>query len=263
MSGALRLHPSFGDETIRVIIDRRSTVRRLRMEAHLPDRRRGDRRRYAIEPLLLSKLGRGDVTRTLIGGALIDTSAGSVTEEGNKIVCAGSRPALEESSLSDRPPVLAAWSSAIVFSESCSVWDVLGDNDKSLAGGVSLCELLVGKADERTYEPARSASHSANRRSIGDAVFRDSIAPFEDLPSVDLSWSMSLVTSVHTSFPCAHACDDDIGVPIRRLEQGVHGPLVCSISSRIAPRTVAAICASFLDHHRSISTLTRCFCRAS
>jgi hypothetical protein len=51
----------FGDETIRVIIDRRSTVRRLRMEAHLPDRRRGDRRRYAIEPLLLRQ-GWAEVT---------------------------------------------------------------------------------------------------------------------------------------------------------------------------------------------------------
>jgi hypothetical protein len=45
----------FGDETVRVITDRRSTARRLRMEAHLPDRRRGDRRRYAVEPLLLTQ----------------------------------------------------------------------------------------------------------------------------------------------------------------------------------------------------------------
>ena len=45
----------FEDESVRVITDRRSTTRRLRMEAHLPDRRRGDRRRYAIEALLLTQ----------------------------------------------------------------------------------------------------------------------------------------------------------------------------------------------------------------
>jgi hypothetical protein len=45
----------FGDETVRVITDRRSTDRRLRMEAHMPDRRRGERRRYDIEPLLLTQ----------------------------------------------------------------------------------------------------------------------------------------------------------------------------------------------------------------
>jgi hypothetical protein len=44
-----------GDETVTVITDRRSTARRLRMEAHLPDRRRGERRRYDIEPLLLTQ----------------------------------------------------------------------------------------------------------------------------------------------------------------------------------------------------------------
>lgn len=43
----------FGDETVRVITDRRSTDRRLRMAAHIPDRRRGERRRYDINPLLL------------------------------------------------------------------------------------------------------------------------------------------------------------------------------------------------------------------
>jgi hypothetical protein len=42
----------FGDETVRVITDRRSTDRRLRMRAHIPDRRRGERRRHDIEPLL-------------------------------------------------------------------------------------------------------------------------------------------------------------------------------------------------------------------
>ena len=44
-----------GDETVRVIADRRSTDRRLRMAAHIPNRRRGERRRYDIEPLLLTK----------------------------------------------------------------------------------------------------------------------------------------------------------------------------------------------------------------
>jgi Domain of unknown function (DUF4381) len=44
-----------GDETVRVVTDRRSTARRLRMEAHLPDRRRGERRRHDIEPLLLTQ----------------------------------------------------------------------------------------------------------------------------------------------------------------------------------------------------------------
>ena len=45
----------FGDETVRVITDRRSNDRRLRMETHTPDRRRGDRRRCDIEPLLLTQ----------------------------------------------------------------------------------------------------------------------------------------------------------------------------------------------------------------
>jgi membrane protein implicated in regulation of membrane protease activity len=44
-----------GDETVRVITDRRRTDRRLRMAAHIPDRRRGERRRYDIGPLLLTK----------------------------------------------------------------------------------------------------------------------------------------------------------------------------------------------------------------
>jgi hypothetical protein len=44
-----------GDETVRVIADRRSTDRRLRMAAPIPDRRRGERRRYDIGPLLLTK----------------------------------------------------------------------------------------------------------------------------------------------------------------------------------------------------------------
>jgi hypothetical protein len=51
----------FGDETVRVITDRRSTDRRLRMEAHIPDRRRSERRRYDIDPLLLTQ-GWAEVT---------------------------------------------------------------------------------------------------------------------------------------------------------------------------------------------------------
>ena len=51
----------FGGESIKVITDRRSTDRRLRMEAHIPDRRRGERRRYDIEPLLLTQ-GWAEVT---------------------------------------------------------------------------------------------------------------------------------------------------------------------------------------------------------
>jgi hypothetical protein len=44
-----------GDESVRVITDRRSTARRLRMEPHIPDRRRGERRRNDIEPFLLKR----------------------------------------------------------------------------------------------------------------------------------------------------------------------------------------------------------------
>jgi len=51
----------FGDETVRVITDRRSTDRRLRLEAHIPDRRRGERRRHDIDPLLLTQ-GWAEVT---------------------------------------------------------------------------------------------------------------------------------------------------------------------------------------------------------
>jgi membrane protein implicated in regulation of membrane protease activity len=50
-----------GDEAVRVITDRRSTARRLRMEAYLPDRRRGERRCYDIDPLLLTR-GWAEVT---------------------------------------------------------------------------------------------------------------------------------------------------------------------------------------------------------
>jgi hypothetical protein len=45
----------FGHDTVRVITDRRSNDRRLRMESHSPDRRSGDRRRRDIEPLLLTQ----------------------------------------------------------------------------------------------------------------------------------------------------------------------------------------------------------------
>jgi hypothetical protein len=44
-----------GDETVRVIRDRRSTNRRLQLEMYIPDRRRGERRRYDIAPLLLTQ----------------------------------------------------------------------------------------------------------------------------------------------------------------------------------------------------------------
>ena len=45
----------FGDETVGVITDRRRADRRHGMEAHIPDRRRGERRRHDIEPLLLTQ----------------------------------------------------------------------------------------------------------------------------------------------------------------------------------------------------------------
>ena len=45
----------YGDETVKVIRDRRSTDRRLRMEAHTPDRRRDERRTHNINPLLLTQ----------------------------------------------------------------------------------------------------------------------------------------------------------------------------------------------------------------
>ena len=57
----IRRRDQFGDETVRVIKDRRSTDRRLRMEAHILDRRRGERRRYDIDPLLLTQ-GWAEVT---------------------------------------------------------------------------------------------------------------------------------------------------------------------------------------------------------
>lgn len=51
---SIRRH-QFGDDIVRVITDRRGTDRRLRMKAHTLDRRRGERRRYDIEPLLLTQ----------------------------------------------------------------------------------------------------------------------------------------------------------------------------------------------------------------
>jgi membrane protein implicated in regulation of membrane protease activity len=57
----IRRRDQFGDETVRVVTDRRSTDRRLRIEAHIPDRRRGERRRYDIDPLLLTQ-GWAEVT---------------------------------------------------------------------------------------------------------------------------------------------------------------------------------------------------------
>jgi len=45
----------FGDETVGVIADRRRADRRHGLEAHSPDRRRGERRRHDIEPLLLTQ----------------------------------------------------------------------------------------------------------------------------------------------------------------------------------------------------------------
>jgi predicted LPLAT superfamily acyltransferase len=49
------------DETVRVITNRRGADRRLQLEVFIPDRRRGDRRRYDVAPLLLSQ-GWAEVT---------------------------------------------------------------------------------------------------------------------------------------------------------------------------------------------------------
>ena len=45
----------FGDETVRIVTDRRKTVRRRRATTHIPDRRIGERRCHDIEPLLLAQ----------------------------------------------------------------------------------------------------------------------------------------------------------------------------------------------------------------
>ena len=51
----IRRRDQFGDETVRVITDRRSTDRRLQLEVYIPDRRLGERRRYDIAPFLLTQ----------------------------------------------------------------------------------------------------------------------------------------------------------------------------------------------------------------
>jgi hypothetical protein len=51
----------FGDYAVRVIADRRSTDRRLQLNVYIPDRRRGERRRHDIAPLLLTQ-GWAEVT---------------------------------------------------------------------------------------------------------------------------------------------------------------------------------------------------------
>src|SRR5512134_1692445 len=56
---------------------------------------------------------------------------------------------------------------------------------------------------------------------------------------------MSFAMRVHASFPCAHAWDD--GIVSSRSDASSRASIVaivCSISSRIAPRTVAAMDAS-------------------
>jgi hypothetical protein len=49
-----------GDETVRVITDRRRVNRRQRMEADVPDRRRADRRRQNVD-FLLRRVGWAEV----------------------------------------------------------------------------------------------------------------------------------------------------------------------------------------------------------
>jgi hypothetical protein len=46
---------SFGDDTVRVIVDRRSADRRRQLQVFIPDRRRAERRRHDVEPLLLGQ----------------------------------------------------------------------------------------------------------------------------------------------------------------------------------------------------------------
>jgi hypothetical protein len=61
------------------------------------------------------------------------------------------------------------------------------------------------------------------------------------------------------SFPCAHACDDDIASSRSDASSKASiVAIVCSISSRIAARTVAAICSSrsrHLTHFRLLTVL--------
>jgi len=46
---------SFGDDTVRVIVDRRGADRRRQLQVFIPDRRRAERRRHNVEPLLLGQ----------------------------------------------------------------------------------------------------------------------------------------------------------------------------------------------------------------
>src|SRR5438093_11551267 len=73
---------------------------------------------------------------------------------------------------------------------------------------------------------------------------------------------MSLVMSVHTSFSCAHGCDDDIGSSRSDASSKASMVLiVCSISSRIASRTVSAFCSSpSIRHRMNLRPLTQWFC---
>jgi len=52
----------FGDEAVRIVMDRRGAARRRRVAAHIPERRIGERRCHDIEPLLLAQ-GWAEVTR--------------------------------------------------------------------------------------------------------------------------------------------------------------------------------------------------------
>jgi hypothetical protein len=46
---------SFGDDSVSVIVDRRSTDRRRQLQVFIPDRRRAERRRHNVEPVLLGQ----------------------------------------------------------------------------------------------------------------------------------------------------------------------------------------------------------------
>jgi hypothetical protein len=50
-----RLRRSGVDDAVTIITDRRSTERRLQLQVYIPDRRRGERRRYDIESLLFAE----------------------------------------------------------------------------------------------------------------------------------------------------------------------------------------------------------------
>ena len=55
----IRRH-QLGDETVRVISDRRRSDRRQRMEVDVPDRRRAERRQHSVD-LLLRRIGWAEV----------------------------------------------------------------------------------------------------------------------------------------------------------------------------------------------------------